>query len=72
MSNTIEQKVATVSWDPAGEGPPRVEVIEGTLCTVSEVRRAVAAGALMSGLVCTVVGVGIGYYLGLRDGRDGR
>ncbi|PCC68239.1 hypothetical protein SAMN02745121_08644 [Nannocystis exedens] len=73
MSNTIEQSVATVSFGPAAsEDPPRVEVIEGALCTISEVRRAVAAGALMSGLVCTVVGVGIGFYLGLRDGRDGR
>ncbi|WP_434420178.1 hypothetical protein [Nannocystis pusilla] len=72
MSKTIEQSVATVSCAPVSEGPPHVEVIEGALCTVSEVRRAVAAGALMSGLVCTVVGVGIGYYLGLRDGRDGR
>jgi hypothetical protein len=73
MSSTIEQSVATASWEPAaGEDPPRVEIIEGALCSASELRRAVAAGALTSGLVCTLVGLGIGYYLGLRDGRDGR
>lgn len=49
---------------------PRVEVVDGPLCPASEVRRAVIAGAITSGLFGAIVGVAFGYVLGLRDGRD--
>lgn len=73
MSSAIEQSGATVPWGPTiREDSSQVEVIEGTLYSVSELRRAVAAGAFTAGLLCALVGVSIGYFLGLRDGRSGR
>jgi hypothetical protein len=49
---------------------PRVEVVDEPLCPASEVRRAVIAGAITSGLFGAIVGMAFGYVLGLRDGRD--
>ena len=48
---------------------PRVEVIHETLWSDREVREAVLTGALTSGLVCALAGLGFGFYLGLREGR---
>ncbi|MFY0531641.1 hypothetical protein [Nannocystis pusilla] len=47
---------------------PRVEVVDEPLCPASEVRRAVIAGAITSGLFGAIVGMAFGYVLGLRDG----
>lgn len=49
---------------------PRVEVVDEPLCPASEVRRAVIAGAITSGLFGAIVGMAFGYVLGLRDGRE--
>lgn len=54
-----------------GEDPPRVEVVGEPLCSASEVRQAVIAGALASGLFGLLVGIAVGYALGLRDGGAG-
>jgi hypothetical protein len=57
----------------AGRGAaeqPRVEVIDEPLCSASEVRQAVVAGAITSGLFGAIVGIAFGYVLGLRDGRE--
>lgn len=65
------QSVAKVACeDKVREDKPRVEVIDGSLCSAAELRRAVVAGAITSGVVCALAGVGIGYLLGLRDGRE--
>ena len=45
-------------------------MLSESLCTASELRQAVIASAITSGVFCTIVGVGIGYVLGLRRGRD--
>jgi hypothetical protein len=44
-------------------------VINETLWSEREVREAVLTGALTSGLVCALAGLGFGFYLGLREGR---
>lgn len=54
----------------AGAETPRVEVVDEPLCPASEVRRAVIAGAITSGVFGAIVGMAFGYALGLRDGRD--
>lgn len=56
--------------DKVRDDKPRVEVIDGSLCSAAELRRAVVAGAITSGVVCALAGVGIGYLLGLRDGKE--
>jgi hypothetical protein len=48
---------------------PRVEVVDEALWSASELRSAVLAGAITSGLVCAIAGLGIGFYLGLREGE---
>lgn len=70
MSDVIEQSVAKVACEAPGEERPRVEVLSESLCTASELREAVIAGAITSGVFCAIVGVGIGYVLGLRRGRE--
>lgn len=70
MSDVIEQSVAKVACEGTGEERPRVEVLSESLCTASELRQAVIAGAITSGVFCTIVGVGIGYVLGLRNRKD--
>ncbi|SFF11247.1 hypothetical protein SAMN02745121_07003 [Nannocystis exedens] len=72
MPSALESLAAELLFEQkAGEEAPGVEVVEGRLCSVAELRRAVLAGALLSGLVSVIAGVGVGYLLGLRDGRDG-
>jgi len=71
MADVIEKSVARVPCeDRAGEDRPRVEVLGESLCSESELRSAVIAGAVASGVVCALAGVGLGYLLGLRDGRE--
>ena len=41
----------------------QVEIVD-ELATGGDVRRAAVAGALASGVVCTVVGVAVGFLLG--------
>ncbi|MDC0720900.1 hypothetical protein [Nannocystis bainbridge] len=65
-----EQTVAKVTCEAPGEEQPRVEVLSEALCTASELRQAVIAGAITSGIFCTIVGMGIGYLLAPRRGRD--
>ena len=60
--------VVQVDATPSGD-KPRVEVISETLWSEREVREAVHTGALTSGLVCALAGLGFGFYLGLREGR---
>jgi hypothetical protein len=60
--------VVQVDATPSGDRP-RVEVIHETLWSESEVREAVLTGALTSGLVCALVGLGVGFYLGLQERR---
>lgn len=67
---TLEQSVVTMACDGTREEQPRVEVLRESLCSASELRQAVIAGAVTSGIVCTLVGVGVGYVLGLRRGRE--
>jgi hypothetical protein len=61
--------VAKVACEAVREDAP-VEVVDGSLCSAAELRRAVVAGAITSGVVCALAGVGIGYLLGLRDGKE--
>ena len=70
MSGVIEQSVAKIACEAPGEEKPRVEVLSESLCSASEMRQAVITGAITSGIFCTIVGVGIGYVLGLRRGRE--
>jgi len=60
--------VVQVDGSP-GEDKPRVEVIHEMLWSDREMREAVLTGALTSGLVCALAGLGFGFYLGLREGR---
>lgn len=70
MADVIDKSVAKVACEhKAGEDQPRVEVLSESLCSASELRSAVFAGAIASGVVCALAGVGLGYLLGLRDGR---
>ncbi|MBL8970564.1 MAG: hypothetical protein JNK56_08305 [Myxococcales bacterium] len=50
--------------------PPQVEVVDGALCSADELRRAVVATAVTSGILCALAGAGIGYLLGLREGKE--
>ena len=60
--------VVQVDATPSGDRP-RVEVIHETLWSDSELRAAVLTGALTCGLVCALAGLGVGFFLGLREGR---
>jgi hypothetical protein len=71
MATTAERIVAAVVREekPRVE-QPRVEVVEGALCSEEELRRAVVTTAVTSGILCALAGVGLGYLLGLREGRE--
>ncbi len=71
MASTEERIVAAVVREekPRVE-QPRVEVIEGALCSEEDLRRAVVTTAVTSGILCALAGVGLGYLLGLREGRE--
>ena len=71
MASTTERIVAAVVREekPRVE-QPRVEVVEGALCSEEELRRAVVTTAVTSGILCALAGVGLGYLLGLREGRE--
>lgn len=70
MSDATDQTVVKVGGgDRADAGSPPVEIIQDGLCSLAELRRAVVAGAIVSGVMGTIVGVGLGYLLGLQDRR---
>ncbi len=48
---------------------PGVEVIDESLWSASELRTAVVAGAVTSGLLCAIAGLGLGFYLGWQEGK---
>lgn len=50
--------------------PSQVEVVDGALCSAEELRQAVVATAITSGILCALAGVGLGYLLGLREGKE--
>ena len=66
MSAAIEEVVIEVlPREPSEEAkPPRVELLDGRLCTEVELKAAVIA----SGIVCAIAGFGLGYLMG-REGR---
>ncbi len=53
-----------------GEREPPVEVVDGALCSAEDLRRAVVATAITSGILCALAGAGFGYLLGLREGKE--
>lgn len=73
MPSAMDEAVIDAPENPKSEEPPIcVEVVEGTLCSSAELQRAVVTGAIVSGLVCTLAGLTVGYLLGHRDGREWR
>ena len=58
------------SSSTAGADEQHVEVVDGSLCSANDLRRAVVAGAILSGIIGTIAGIGLGYLMGLRDGRE--
>jgi len=60
--------VVTLEATPSGD-QPRVEIIDESLWSTTEMRSAVLTGALTSGLLCALAGLGVGFYLGFREGR---
>lgn len=69
MADVIQPVVATVICDEKPRGEP-VEVVDGALCSEDELRRAVVTTAITSGILCALAGVGLGYLMGLREGRE--
>lgn len=67
MKGSVEHVV--VKRIPVDDAP-RVEVLGEALCTQAELHRAVLAGAIASGVACALAGVGVGYLLGMRAGRE--
>ena len=53
-----------------GECEPPVEVVDGALCSAEDLRRAVVATAITSGILCALAGAGFGYLLGLREVKE--
>lgn len=71
MTNMPDHALAdTTRPRDAAENAVHVEVVEGSLWSSSELSRAVMTGAVLSGIICSVVGAGIGYLIGFRDGRE--
>ena len=50
------------------EDAPRVEIIDESLWSTTELRSAVLTGALTSGILCALLGLGVGFYLGVQEG----
>jgi hypothetical protein len=71
MADMTQPVVTTVVCEekPHAE-QARVEVVDGVLCSEAELRRAIVTTAITSGIVCALAGVGLGYLLGLREGRE--
>ncbi len=71
MADVTQPVVATVVCEekPRAE-QARVEVVDGALCSEAELHRAIVTTAITSGIVCALAGVGLGYLLGLREGRE--
>lgn len=71
MTSVAERIVAAVVREEKPRvDQPRVEVVEGALCSEEELRRAIVTTAVTSGILCALAGVGLGYLLGLREGRE--
>lgn len=71
MTSAAERIVAAVVREEKPRvDQPRVEVVEGALCSEDELRRAIVTTAVTSGILCALAGVGLGYLLGLREGRE--
>ena len=71
MTSAAERIVAAVVREEKPRvDQPRVEVVEGALCSEEELRRAIVTTAVTSGILCALAGVGLGYLLGLREGRE--
>ena len=71
MASAAERIVAAVVREEKPRvDQPRVEVVEGALCSEEELRRAIVTTAVTSGILCALAGVGLGYLLGLREGRE--
>ena len=71
MADVTERVVTTVVYEekPRAE-QARVEVVDGALCSEEELRCAIVTAAVTSGILCALAGVGLGYLLGLREGRE--
>ena len=69
-TNSWVTKTVAPPGRDTGPDKPRVEVVDEPLCSATEVRQAVLAGAITSGLFGAIVGLAFGYVLGLRDGRE--
>jgi hypothetical protein len=69
MADVTQRVVATVVHEDKPHAE-HVEVVDGALCSEEELRRAVVTTAITSGIVCALAGVGLGYLLGLREGRE--
>ena len=68
MTSKVDPLVVIV--EEPRERQPRVEVVDGALCSAEELRQAVVATAVTSGILCALAGVGLGYLLGVREGRE--
>ena len=69
MPNVVSAVVPGVPSEAKPEDKPHVEIVDGPICSASELRDAVIAGAITSGLVCALAGFGFGFWMGLR-GRE--
>lgn len=62
--------VVQVQVDERSAGDrPHVEILGDRLWTSDDMRSAVFAGAVTSGLVCVVAGFVFGFIAGVREGR---
>lgn len=62
----VVERVRCIVVKPRAEP---VEVVDGALCSEAELHRAIVTTAVTSGILCALAGVGLGYLLGLREGR---
>lgn len=69
MAHMTQPVVATVVREEKPRAEP-VEVVDGALCSEEELHRAIVTTAVTSGILCALAGVGLGYLLGLREGRE--
>jgi hypothetical protein len=70
MRSVVFPVSENVPSQPRPDDKPHVEIVDGPLCSASDLRDAVIAGAITSGLVCALAGFGFGFWMGLR-GREG-
>lgn len=63
--------MTTIDYTPAADRP-HVEVVEEIPSPEAAAQRAYVAGALASGLVCAVIGVAVGFALGVQSSSPRR